>query len=84
MGEFLCHRAFEVSVHSPLSANNYFGRTYDGAEIDWIEERAGALYAYEFKWNPKKKVKIPRSWQQAYPEATWPVITPRNAKQLCE
>jgi len=30
-----------------IQANNYFWRTYDKKEIDFIEERGGRLYAYE-------------------------------------
>ncbi|MCB0641377.1 MAG: ATP-binding protein, partial [Phaeodactylibacter sp.] len=29
--------------------NNYFWRTYDQQEIDWVEEREGKLFGYEFK-----------------------------------
>jgi hypothetical protein len=45
--------------YHPLPSNNYFWRTYDAAEIDWIEEWGGKLHAFEMKWNPKKKVKAP-------------------------
>lgn len=61
-----------------MLVNNYFWRTYDQQEIDWVEERGGKLYGYEFKWNPKKRVKIPASWKKAYPEANFETITPDN------
>ena len=32
-----------------------------------IEETGGKLYAWEFKWNGKAKVKIPASFLEAYP-----------------
>ena len=32
-----------------------------------IEETGGKLYAWEFKWNEKAKVKIPASFLEAYP-----------------
>ena len=38
-----------------MIANNYFWRTYDQQEIDWVEERGGKLYGYEFKWSTKKQ-----------------------------
>jgi predicted AAA+ superfamily ATPase len=34
--------------------NNYFWRTAQQQEIDYIEEYGGKLYAFEFKWNSKK------------------------------
>jgi hypothetical protein len=54
--------------------NSYFWRTYDKQEIDLVEEEASQLRAYEFKWNPKKKVKAPGGWRNAYPEASFEVI----------
>lgn len=38
-----------------LRTNTYFLRTYDGAEIDLIEESEGKLKAYEFKFSNKRK-----------------------------
>lgn len=61
-----------------IHANNYFWRTYQQQEIDWIEDRGGKLFAYEMKWNSIKKVKAPSSWINAYPDATFEVINPEN------
>ena len=61
-----------------MLVNNYFWRTYDQQEIDWVEEREGKLLGYEMKWNPKKQPKAPASWQKAYPDASFEVITPGN------
>jgi len=44
----------------------YFWRTTKGAEIDYIEEIDGRLYAYEFKWNPAAKSKFSKSFTEAY------------------
>jgi len=38
-------------------ANSYFLRTYDGAEIDLIEEAGGELAGYEFKFNRGRTIK---------------------------
>jgi len=58
--------------------NNYFWRTYDQQEIDWVEERGGKLYGYEFKWNASKKVKVPKGWATNYQESEFKVIHPEN------
>lgn len=58
--------------------NNYFWRTHHQQEIDYIEERDGCFYAYEFKWNPKKNEKVPITFAQAYPNHVFKVITPDN------
>ncbi len=58
--------------------NTYFWRNHSQQEIDYLEEYGGKLYAYEFKWNSKKKVNIPGSFAEAYPEHEWKVINPEN------
>ena len=60
-----------------MVVNNYFWRTYDRQEIDWVEEREGGIYAYEIKYK-KDKVKIPGGWKTAYPEAGFEVINRDN------
>lgn len=61
-----------------LSQTNYFWRTYQQQEIDWLEEKNGQLHAFEIKWNDQKKVKIPSAFAQAYPDATFEVINRDN------
>ncbi|MBI1193288.1 MAG: AAA family ATPase [Bacteroidetes bacterium] len=65
------------NYHNVFSSN-YFWRTYDQQEIDWVEEREGQLFAYEFKWNAEKKPKTPVAWAQTYPEAEFRLIHPGN------
>ncbi|MBI4243116.1 MAG: ATP-binding protein [Planctomycetes bacterium] len=60
-----------------IISNNYFWRTYDRKEIDWVEEREGKLYAYEFKWKDKKTV-APGDWIKNYPGSEFSVITREN------
>lgn len=53
-----------LNYHRELT-NVYFWRLYTGSEIDYIEERAGHLFAYEIKWN-KNKLRMPKSWVENY------------------
>ncbi|MBN2173511.1 MAG: ATP-binding protein [Bacteroidales bacterium] len=64
--------------YNQMLVNNYFWRTYQQQEIDWIEERNGKLHAYEIKWSSRKKTKIPSAWAKAYPESIFKVIAPEN------
>lgn len=57
--------------------NNYFWRTYDQKEVDFVEERDGKLFGYEFKWG-RKEVKAPSLWQKTYPEASFECINQEN------
>jgi len=45
-----------------LNTNQYFLRTYDGAEIDLIEENNGKLNAYEFKLTKKITKDKSKDW----------------------
>ena len=57
---------------------NFFWRTYDQQEIDWVEEREGKLFGYEFKWNPKRQAREPRAWKKNYGNAEFHVIHSEN------
>ncbi len=61
-----------------MIVNNYFWRTYDQQEIDWVEEREGKLFGYELKWNPNRKVKVPAAWKKEYENAEFQVIHQDN------
>ncbi len=58
-------------------AVNYFWRTYDKKEIDFIEEIDGEIFAYEFKWK-KKKYKPPKLWLENYGNSKIEIITKDN------
>lgn len=64
--------------YKKIKTRNYFWRTYDRQELDWVEERGEALLGFEFKWNENKKAKIPVAFAKAYPDAGFEVITPGN------
>jgi len=59
-------------------AKGYFWRTTQQQEIDYIEENDGALSAFEFKWNPRTRVKQHKSFKEAYQLSSVPLITPDN------
>ncbi|MEM6697540.1 MAG: ATP-binding protein, partial [Bacteroidota bacterium] len=48
----------KVLEYQKIYANTFFGRTRDQQEIDYVEEREGKMWAYEFKWNPKSKARF--------------------------
>jgi predicted AAA+ superfamily ATPase len=74
---YMVAERLKYQEYNRISSNNYFWRTYEQQEIDWVEEREGALFGYEFKWK-ESKVKVPTQWQKAYPDATFEVINKDN------
>ncbi|MGB2762382.1 MAG: ATP-binding protein [Minisyncoccales bacterium] len=63
--------------YSGVFSNNYFWRTYDKKEIDFIEERRGKLYGYEIKWK-QNKVVPPADWSTTYPNSEFSVVHQAN------
>ena len=75
---FLISERIKALAHNNLNVDRYFWRTTQQQEIDYIEETALSLTAWEFKWNRKAKARIPKTFTRAYPEAVCAVVTPDN------
>ena len=75
---YLASERVKKQNYQKSKVRNYFWRTYDQQELDWLEELGESLHGFEFKWNEKKKVKIPTAFGKAYPEATFEVINKSN------
>jgi len=74
---YIISERIKFQQYTRTSVNNFFWRTYDQQEIDWIEEKEGSLTGFEFKWSGSI-VKPPVSWVKAYPDAGFELITPEN------
>ena len=56
----------------------YFWRTTEQQEIDLIIEKNGQLKTFEIKWNDKDRAKLPLSFSNKYPNATFEIINNAN------
>jgi len=80
----------KARAYKPIFANQYFWRTWKQSEIDLVEERGGAHYAYEMKLNPGKRnpgntVRAPKEWAESYGDvSTFKVITPDNFLEFAD
>ena len=80
---FVIAERLKKNAYSRNFAQSYFWRTRQQHEIDYIEEENGHLCSLEFKWNERKaNVKCPESFNRAYPDATFKVITPKNIEEF--
>ena len=68
----------KANQYADRLVNTYFWRTYDQKELDCVEERAGELAGYEFKWQGQARPAARREFMAAYPGATVATITPEN------
>jgi predicted AAA+ superfamily ATPase len=75
---YLAVERIKKQEYQKLNTKNYFWRTYDQQELDWLEEKADMLAGFEFKWNQNKRAKIPTAFAKAYPDASFEVINKAN------
>ncbi len=71
---FLMSERRKLLAYSGVASSSWFWRTLEQQEIDLVEESNGRLRAFEFKWSPKAKGRIPLTWQRAYPKSTTEII----------
>ncbi|MDR3256836.1 MAG: ATP-binding protein [Endomicrobium sp.] len=57
--------------------NQYFYRTYEGEEVDYIEEYNGKLDGYEFKYS-KENIKLPKHFIEQYKPQVFKTINKNN------
>lgn len=79
---FVIAERIKHNHYQQIYCNQYFWRTKTQVEIDYVEEKDGALDTFEFKWNPKRKAVMPNSFCEKYPEAKFSVITPDNIEEF--
>ena len=72
---FLFIERMKKRSYDRIYANAYFWRTWDKQEIDYVEEREGKLFGYEFKWNGHDRASAPALWKNEYKEASFEVIS---------
>lgn len=65
---FLICERLKNNVNDGAFLNSYFWRTHQQQEIDYLEESAGKLAAFEFKWK-SVNWKLPKAFSTAYPES---------------
>lgn len=76
---FLISERIKNNAYHNKNAKYYFWRTTQKQEIDFIEEVEQNLFAYEFKYNPKKaNSKCPLTFSNNYPNIPFDVITSEN------
>jgi hypothetical protein len=77
---YLISERIKNKYYNAESVEYYFWRTYDGQEIDLIEESGNQIAAIEFKYS-ERNVKIPRAFSETYPEASFKQVHKENYLQ---
>ncbi|MGC9355609.1 MAG: DUF4143 domain-containing protein [Mariniphaga sp.] len=75
---YMISERLKISEYRRIHSNRFFWRTVQQQEIDYIEERAGKMWAFEFKFSPKKQPKFSKTFQRAYPNSNYSIINSTN------
>ena len=78
---FLIAERIKQNEYKQTLARSYFWRTTQQQEVDYVEEKAGKIYGYEFKWQTKKKHHIPKTFADTY-NANCQVIDQNNFRDF--
>lgn len=79
---FLVSERIKYLDYSGKWVNYWYWRTKDQKEIDFIEESDGLMKAFEFKWNPKARVKRPMKFLETYPSSEFKCIDKDNIESF--
>lgn len=63
---FMMAERLKFLSYTQSNVKSFFWRTTTQQEIDYVETNADDVAAFEFKWSPTKKVKLPKSFETAY------------------
>lgn len=63
---FLISERIKQNEYKITLAKSYFWRTTQQQEVDYVEEINQEIFGYEFKWNPNKKVRLPKTFVEKY------------------
>ena len=77
---FLVSERMKQNVYKDTYAKMYFWRTKQQQEIDFVEEKDGKIYGYEFKWT-SQKVRMHSNFIQTY-QAETQVISRENFRDF--
>lgn len=73
---YLVMERLKKQQYKKIWSHNYFWRTYDQKEVDWVEEREGSLFGFEFKWGSSSPA--PKLWFDTYPNSSFECINKNN------
>ena len=79
---FIMSERMKNLSYNEFYGNCYFWRTTQQQEIDLLEEKDGQFTAFEFKTNPRKKPRLPLTFNKAYPVQSFYTISPENIEDI--
>ena len=71
---FIFMERYKKTIFEDFYGERYFWRNYAAEEIDLIENIDNKLSAYEFKYSPGVKKKVPKDWKKNYSSSLYEII----------
>ncbi len=78
---FLISERVKQIEYKQSLARIYFWRTKQQQEVDFVEEKSGEIFGYEFKWNKRRNSKLPKTFTETY-NAKSSVIDKNNFREF--
>jgi hypothetical protein len=78
---FIISERIKLLRNHGIDRQFYFWRTLSRQEIDYVEEEAGFIRAFEIKWK-ENRLRIPKPFPDAYPKAECSIINNKNFKEF--
>lgn len=78
---FLLSERLKSLRYGKKQTQMYFWRTKQQQEIDYVETSFDSIKGFEFKWNPQRKIKFPKTFTNTY-NATVEGITRENFREF--
>lgn len=81
---FLISERVKKNAYDRAYVFQYFWRNYNGQEVDYIEDQSGRYHAFEFKWNEKRKAKLPTAFQELYSDSLFTLVNRTNLDEFVD
>lgn len=79
---FLISEKLKINLIDDIDVRQYFWRTSQQQEVDYIEEVEGKLYAYEFTFSEKQKKRISKTFLRNYKPQNEKTVNKNNFSEF--
>ncbi len=79
---FLISERIKYLSNNEIGCQQFFWRTTQQQEIDYLEEYHDHFKVFEFKWNPTSRAAVSKTFSKAYPNHEFMLINPENIQEF--
>jgi predicted AAA+ superfamily ATPase len=79
---FMVSEIIKKDQNEDIIASYYFWRTHQQQEIDLVREKNANFEAFEFKWSPSKRIKLPEVFNKEYKPGSFLEVNRKNYPEV--